>query len=78
MLGSIYELAADAPGGHHTPKLFHVWGHSYELADNDNWDIIERLAETVGGREDVWYATNIEICSSIPPRCSAQDWRGVG
>ena len=41
--------------------LFYVWGHSYEFDDNDNWDVIERFAETVSGREDVWYATNIEI-----------------
>jgi len=46
---------------YHTPKLFYVWGHSYEFADNDNWDIIEGLAEKVGGRDDVWYATNMEI-----------------
>jgi peptidoglycan/xylan/chitin deacetylase (PgdA/CDA1 family) len=41
--------------------LFYVWGHSYEFDDNDNWDVIERFAEYVGGKEDIWYATNIEI-----------------
>ena len=42
-------------------KLFYVWGHSYEFNDNDNWEIIERFAERVGGHDYVWYATNIEI-----------------
>ena len=43
------------------PKLFYVWGHSYEFADYGNWDRIERFAELTGNRDDVWYATNVEI-----------------
>lgn len=42
------------------PYLFSVWGHSYEFEDDDNWDVIEKLFEYVGGRDDVWYCTNIE------------------
>ena len=41
--------------------LFYVWGHSYEFDNDDNWDVIEQFASYVGNREDVWYATNIEI-----------------
>ena len=41
--------------------LFYVWGHTYEFRDNDNWYILENLLEKVAGRDDVWYATNIEI-----------------
>ncbi|MBQ8658526.1 MAG: polysaccharide deacetylase family protein [Clostridia bacterium] len=43
------------------PKLFYLWGHSYEFDNNDNWNVIEEFAEYIGGREDVWYATNGEI-----------------
>lgn len=43
------------------PQLFYLWGHSYEFEANDNWDVIERFAEQTGGRDDIWYATNIEI-----------------
>ena len=43
------------------PYLFSVWGHSYEFVDDDNWDVMEKLFEYVGGREDVWYCTNIEF-----------------
>ena len=39
----------------------YVWGHSYEFTNNDNWDVIERFASLAGGRDDIWYATNIEI-----------------
>ncbi len=42
-------------------KLMYVWGHSYEFADNNNWEIIEEFCKYMGGREDIWYATNIEI-----------------
>lgn len=47
------------------PKLFYLWGHSYEFNDNDNWNVIEEFAEFVGNREDVWYATNMEICKYV-------------
>ncbi len=45
----------------HRPKLFYLWGHSYEFDKNGNWQVIEEFAEKIGGREDVWYATNGEI-----------------
>ena len=44
-----------------SPKLFYLWGHTYEFDDNDNWNVIEEFAEYMGGRDDVWYATNMEI-----------------
>lgn len=42
-------------------KLMYVWGHSYEFDTYDNWNVIEEFCEYMGGREDIWYATNIEI-----------------
>ncbi len=48
-----------------TPKLFYLWGHSYEFENNKNWDLLENFCKTAGGREDIWYATNIEICDYI-------------
>ena len=41
--------------------LFYLWGHSYEFDDNNNWNVIEEFAEYTGNRNDIWYATNIEI-----------------
>ena len=40
------------------PLLFYLWGHSYEFNNNDNWDVIERFCDKMGGRDDIWYATN--------------------
>lgn len=45
--------------------LFYLWGHSYEFDDNDNWNVIEDFCEYIGGKDDVWYATNIEIFEYI-------------
>ena len=43
------------------PMLFYLWGHSYEFEARNNWDVIESFAEAVSGKEDIWYASNIEI-----------------
>ena len=39
----------------------YVWGHSYEFDNNNNWEVIEEFCKFMGGRSDIWYATNIEI-----------------
>jgi peptidoglycan/xylan/chitin deacetylase (PgdA/CDA1 family) len=41
--------------------LMYVWGHSYEFDRDCNWRVIEDFAEKAGGRDELWYATNIEI-----------------
>ena len=47
------------------PMLFYLWGHSYEFEIKDNWNVIEEFCEYVGNKEDIWYATNIEIFEYI-------------
>ena len=47
------------------PQLFYLWGHTYEFEDRNNWNVIEEFSEYVGGKEDIWYATNIEIYDYI-------------
>lgn len=42
-------------------KILYLWGHSYEFNDNNTWGEIEKVCQYLGNREDVWYATNIEI-----------------
>jgi len=44
-----------------SPWLFYLWGHSYEFEADNNWELIEDFAKKVSNREDIWYATNIEI-----------------
>lgn len=45
--------------------LMYVWGHSYEFDDQGNWELMEQFCEYIGGREDIWYATNKEIVDYI-------------
>lgn len=42
-------------------KLMYVWGHSYEFDNDNNWEVIEDFCKMMSGKEDIWYATNIEI-----------------
>lgn len=43
------------------PRLMYIWGHSYEFDRDNNWELIEKICEKLSGREDIWYATNIEL-----------------
>ena len=43
------------------PQMFYLWGHSHEFNRDGNWEILDELCEYIGGREDIWYATNGEI-----------------
>ena len=43
------------------PRLFYLWGHTYEFDNNNNWEVIEKFAEYVGNKDDVWYANNMQV-----------------
>ena len=45
--------------------LMYVWGHSYEFDDRDNWGLIETFCAKMGGKEDIWYCTNIELMDCL-------------
>lgn len=47
------------------PKLFYLWGHAYELDENNNWDRMEEICRRLAQKADIWYATNIEIYEYI-------------
>lgn len=45
------------------PYMFYVWGHTFEFDQQNNWEIIEKLLKKISGKDDeIWYATNGEIC----------------
>ena len=46
-----------------SPKVFYVWGHSYEMTITDGWADWELFLKQVSGHKDLWYATNGEIQS---------------
>lgn len=41
--------------------MFYVWGHSFEFDRDNNWHVIEDFCEKLGNKDDIWYATNIQI-----------------
>lgn len=49
------------PATYREPCLLYVWGHGYEATGRSAWGTLERMLDTVAGREDTWYATNIEV-----------------
>ncbi len=53
------QFANDTPKA--DPWLFYLWGHSYEFERDDNWQVMDAFLDTVSGKNDVWYATNIEV-----------------
>ena len=61
--GDLMGLARQFADLHKSQYLYmmYVWGHSYEFTDRDNWSVMEEFCAFIGGRDDIWYATNIEI-----------------
>lgn len=57
------ELVDDflAPVKFNRLNLFYVWGHSFEFNRENTWDMMEEFCCKIGGHDDIWYATNIEI-----------------
>lgn len=66
------QFAESAPRYPSTNWMFYLWGHSYEFDNNDNWNVIENFAEYMGGRDDIWYATNIEVYDYVKAYQSLQ------
>lgn len=46
-------------------RFFCLWGHSFEFEADDNWKVIEEFAQYIGNRQDIWYATMLEICDYV-------------
>lgn len=47
-------------------QIMLVWGHSYEFGRGiDNWHLIEDFAALISNRDEIWYATCLDICKYI-------------
>ena len=42
-----------------------VWGHSYEFPQKNNWEVIEKFCQKMGGRKDIFYATMADIAAYV-------------
>ena len=52
--------------------LFYIWGHSYELRTEEDWQKMEELCQKISNNESIWYATNIEIYDYMTAQKSLQ------
>ena len=43
-------------------RMLYIWGHTPEFNRDNTWGMMEDLLKKVANREDIWYATNIDIC----------------
>ena len=48
-----------------TSRLLYIWGHSYEFERENNWEHIEEICKKIAYNDEIWYATNIEICDYV-------------
>jgi peptidoglycan-N-acetylglucosamine deacetylase len=50
-------------------ELFFIWGHSWELNDNDihtnNWTYMKKICAMLGHRNDIWYATAGDVAEYL-------------
>ena len=45
-----------------TPKVFYIWGHSYEMDfDADYWIKLEEFFKLISNKDDIFYGTNKEV-----------------
>lgn len=55
------DLSEKAYHARRMPRLFYIWGHSFELDRNDNWEHMEEICRRFADNDELWYATNMEI-----------------
>lgn len=47
------------------PRLFYVWGHSYEFRETNTYEKMQAFAEKMGTCDSIWNATNIEVYNYV-------------
>ena len=47
------------------PRLLYIWGHSYEFDQANNWERIEEICKRLSNNDEIWYATNMDICEYV-------------
>lgn len=48
-----------------TNAIFCLFGHSFEFANDHNWDILEDFCDFISHRDEIWYASCIQIFDYI-------------
>ncbi len=62
----LFELAEEFIGlKTEEPKVFYIWGHSYEFDAQNNWDRLEKLCRMFYGKDDIYFCTNSQALLGI-------------
>jgi peptidoglycan/xylan/chitin deacetylase (PgdA/CDA1 family) len=48
--------------------IYHLWGHSWEVEKNDEWDKLESVLQYVSNRKEIFYVTNVEALTFLQTR----------
>ena len=51
------------------PKIYYIWGHTYEFDIANTWDKMEEFLKMISGREDIFYGTNEEVLLGAVSNC---------
>ena len=46
-------------------RVMMIWGHSYEFDTEEKWNHFSTMLNMMGGRQDVWYATCIQVAEYL-------------
>ncbi len=52
----------------HEPTVLYIWGHSWELDQNNknnSWEYFQELCEKLSGQQDIWYTTVGEFVNYV-------------
>ena len=52
-----------------SPKIYYIWGHTYEFDIANTWDKIEEFLKMISGRDDIFYGTNEEVLLGAVSNC---------
>ena len=61
----IEELAEKFTNIEDQNAIFYIWGHSYELIEDKDFERFEKLCKILSGREDTAYLTNIQVIDAL-------------
>jgi hypothetical protein len=56
---TLFDLAAEKGG------VFHLWGHSWQIEENNDWDKLDRVLKYVSNRAGVLYISNGETIDML-------------
>ncbi len=52
-----------------TGGIFHIWGHSWEFEEKNEWEKLERVIDYIANRSNVLYRTNSQIFMKDNDNC---------